>query len=573
LYGVAIKDDLTQIYLVLESLEKSLHNLLNNELLQSSTSSDEDDDYDDEDSSRSSSISSISSDNSHHSESSESSNTNQTGNLNHNIPSEQLKILFFQLIKAFYYIHGIGIIHNDIKLLNLMINNNDIRIIDFGLSEFLGVGPCQDLISDYICTEITKAPDSEDQKKFGYLQKNRKSYASDMFSIGCSMVQLATNSNTKIMVTKNNNICSVDSRGGIIQDLTSLIISEEKFGREGYDLLLQIMNPDTHLRWCTVNALHHSYFMGLSENILIDRTIIQGGNINSIYDRQVQYSFEEYKYNQMEICYLEIQHQTFIDNVIPLKRLLQRGISVYYVLIDWLLDVYLKTNLIEGFDTFINNLCIINNFWNDIYTKYGSSKEIQMLGILPNHISRSIFNYTNKDIEYYCEISGGAFNRSAAFNFLLNDLLINNNFNMPIYPFSIHIQYVYLQLKYVLDESKIKSEEVIKDIFINICLHIIFWLIQPEPFQHSVSIWEIVIFSTNRTLSLILNIPLYELNINPLLHFLTIEDNKYSEMNIYFQSRFRNTIIINRLSEYKNLASIFYINALNPIDKSHLFKK
>jgi serine/threonine protein kinase len=581
LYGVALKDDFTQIFLVLESLEKSLDSFISdpNKKLSTTTdtSSDDDSSHDSShDSSQSSSHDSSSHDSSNSSHDSHfsiiSSNSALSSSSMQVFPPQQLKIIFYQLIKAFYYIHGLGILHNDIKLLNIMINNNDIRIIDFGISEFLGVGPCTDLVSDYICTHITKAPDSEDQKKFGYLPTNRKSYASDMYSIGCTIVQLAVKTSNKITLTKDNRICTVYSNGIIIKDLTPLLISESMFGLDGFDLLLKIMNPNTHLRWCTVNALQHTYFTGLYDNVPIDRTIIHGGNVNRLYKRQVQYTLQEYNLNQMEICYLEIQHQTYIDEIIPLEKLNEQNLGNYFLLIDWIIDVYINTNLIEGFDTFINNICIVKRLYNNIISKYGPKIQLQMLGILPTHLTRSLYNYTNKDIGHYCEISGNAFTDEEAFNFILYDLLIDNHFKLPIYPISVHIQYAYLKLKYVLQDARINSDEILEKLFVHICLHVIFWIMQPEPFSEPVSIWEIVIYATNRSLSIILDIPLFDINIQPFLNFLTLEDKKYNAMNIYFQSRFENAIILHKLKQIKIIESIF-LKTLNPREKLSLFQK
>ena len=511
LYGVALTSQLDQIYLVLESLEKSLNDVKKLD-----------------------------------------------------VPAEQLKIILYKLIKAFYYIHGLGIIHNDIKLQNLMIDKNDIRVIDFGIAELLSVGPSTDLVIDYICTAITKAPDTEEEKRFGYLPTNRKSYASDMFSIGCTIIQLAIKKNFKIM-QKNGKIYAVDDKGNKIQKLSIMLKSDEKFGASGYDLLLRIMNNDTRLRLCAIDALAHPYFSGLSDDITIDRTIISGGNINKIYDMQLHYTEDEFKLNQMEMCYLEIQHQTFIDDAIPLKFIVKSSQSKYLILLDWLFDVYTKTNLIQGFDTFTNNICILNNYFNEINTKYGNNK-LQMSGILPNHISRSLYNYSVKDIEYYCEISNYKFDRKQAFEYILNDILIANNFKLPLYPISIHIQYVFLKLKYVLKEERISSPEILKTLFRDMCLHVLFWIMQPEPYQDPITIWEIVLFSTNRSLSLILDIPLYQLNLHPFLNFITLDDKKYLKMNTYFNLALNNPEFLNK--EIK-----IFITTLNPIEKQSLFQK
>jgi len=496
-YGVAFSEDGEDLYLVLESLEKSLWDIKSN------------------------------------------------------ISSQQIKIILYEIINAFYFIHGLGIIHNDIKLGNLMIKNNHIRIIDFGISEFLGVGPALELISDYMCTEQTKAPDSKDQLKYGFIPTNRKSYVSDMFSIGCSIIHLATKEIRKKIIVKNDIIYLVDGDRDV--DISGVLQNDEMFGEEGYDLLLKIMNPDTHLRWCAIQALSHSYFADI---LSIDREIIlDGGGLEQFYEEQVQYSLEEFSKQQMEICFLEIQHQTYIDDKIPLFTCDERMINSYFTIMDWIFSIFFKTPIITGFDSLINNICLMNGSFKRIYNRHNRpSFELQMLGILPNHISRSIFNDSELDLNTYSEISADAFDTSQAVNFILNDLMRSNNFKLPIYPISVHIQYIYLHLKYVLKEARIQSEEILKIIFINICLHLIYWLIQPEPFRDSdLTIWEMIIFCTNRTLSLVLKVDLYELNQKPMLYFLTLDDNKCQEINKYFETTLKQFFP----EKFRNLNAIF----------------
>jgi hypothetical protein len=86
---------------------------------------------------------------------------------------------------------------------------------------------------------------------------------------------------------------------------------------------------------------------------------------------------------------------------------------------------------------------------------------------------------------------------------------------------------------------------------------------QPEPYQQSITIWEMVIFSTNRSLSLILDIPLIQLNLHPLLNFITLEDNKYMKINTYFKLSINNPKFLDKTSK------IF--NRINPIEKQMLF--
>jgi hypothetical protein len=92
-------------------------------------------------------------------------------------------------------------------------------------------------------------------------------------------------------------------------------------GPLGYDLLVHIMNPDTHLRLCASEALLHNYFQNISDDIPIDRTILDGGDIQKIYTNQQINTKDEYDLNQMEVCFLEIQHQTYMDYIIPMNNL------------------------------------------------------------------------------------------------------------------------------------------------------------------------------------------------------------------------------------------------------------
>jgi len=475
-----------------------------------------------------------------------------------NLPADQLRIIFYQLIQAFYYIHGLGIIHNDIKLPNIMINNGDIRIIDFGLSEYLGVGPCKELVNNYISTNVYLAPDIKTQENFGYIPTNRKTYASDMYSIGVTLIHLIIKRYSKLKVIENNIYEVNEKDGSITEDLTPILSDPTVYGILGYDLLLKIMNPDTHLRWCSIDALQHEYLSEFREYVPIDMSIIEGG-FEKIYDIQVHYSKEEFILRQMELQYLEIQHQTFLDLSIPMGQIKDNSvatIAMYYILIDWILDIYLTDMKlsIRGLDTLILTIYYINNNWQSILKR----QDIQMQGILSNYIPSCIYNFYVPSIDFYHDLTQQSFPKFTGIQNIINQFLKNNKCKMPIYPVSIHIQYIYLKLIFELNNERVNSsEELIKKLFTDICLYVIFWFIQPIPFTKEVSLWEITIFSANMALSNILEISLRRLNSEPLLNFLTLDDNTFVQMLDYFK---RSLATIPKSGQLLILKKYFYEN-------------
>lgn len=53
---------------------------------------------------------------------------------NYPLPAKKVRDISAQLIEALVYIHDRSIVHRDIKLQNVLIHNDHVKLIDFGFS-------------------------------------------------------------------------------------------------------------------------------------------------------------------------------------------------------------------------------------------------------------------------------------------------------------------------------------------------------------------------------------------------------------------------------------------------------
>ena len=78
---------------------------------------------------------------------------------------------------------------------------------------------------------------------------------------------------------------------------------------------------------------------------------------------------------------------------------------------------------------------------------------------------------------------------------------------------------------------------------------VIFWFIQPIPFDEPLTNWEIVVFCTIKLLSNILRITSIELIQKPLLPILVINENLYTKMYDYYTLQY-STMDFKRFKNY-----------------------
>jgi serine/threonine protein kinase len=429
----------------------------------------------------------------------------------------EYKIIFYKCLKALNAIHSLGFIHNDIKLPNIMLNGTDIKFIDFGLSKYLGISPLKQQVNSYITTDVIKAPEK------------RISFSTDIFSLASSMIHLSIRNYGKFFINYRDEIIDKDKPS---EPLNSYLGIERVFGQDGLDLLLKLLESHPENRWCANSALQHSYFNEIRDtNPEINRSVVGLLGGNPIYGlmQQVDYNLRNFEHKNMELCYYEELHINYIDDICP-SQLINDDIVQYHTLIDWILDKFNDSleyvQLFYGIDVIINGIISTkNNFIKNQQKIPNAVNNTSVDATFNMLLFRDIFTHERLDFEFMLQHKGDSTS-------LISYFYENLNININLLPISVHISYIYLQLKFEI--KKLKTYTFESKFFQDICLHIIFWFILPIPYYDPVTSWELVLFTTIKLLSKIINVSGIELIRNPIIPVLTIDEQKYQQMLDYF---------------------------------------
>ena len=185
------------------------------------------------------------------------------------------KQIFLECFNKIHILHCNGILHNDITFANIMINDdNIIKFIDFGISEFIGYGQLFDITDNHYTSNYIRPPDCNELAKyykkdsFIYLETNRKSYVTDIFSIGIIILNSifkSPNENTKFLFF--GDILYWELRFWEPIDNFENILNS--YSIHLLDLLKCIICIDSKKRYNSKQVLDHPYFKDC--NIRVDK--------------------------------------------------------------------------------------------------------------------------------------------------------------------------------------------------------------------------------------------------------------------------------------------------------------
>jgi len=491
----------------------------------------------------------------------------------------QIKILFYQILKAFDAIHSLGIIHNDIKPPNVMIMaGGDIRIIDFGIAEYHGLGVLKYTAHHYLATQEMKAPDDPtDSYSYSngtrkHLAENvRKSYKSDAYMIGIFITTIC-HRNLFNYHAYNGDLYVDGETTGMTLD-NSLKLDPNKVGPDGYDLLVHLLEPVASKRYSCRQALAHPYFSDVDDTAKIDMGLIMaGGTIGSNINNMVSYSKEDYIEKRFELSYMEDIHRNYINDVIfhPVEK---RGSDLTtnnrLLSYNWIIEVFTKGIFRMGHDnvSVIGSIdSIINGF--NLLDRFGSIRDIartqiQKINVVCISTYENVVNNSYADLKIWQRLSANTFTVSDAARTNM-DIIAALDAKIPFKPIWVHIEYIYLKIKYET-EHQIQLAlgdgilvdldpilELLKRNVVSVILLYYSFACDSSRIPNY-TIWNVTQYAYIVALSKLLSIDKNTLVSKPFVDCLSINPEIFSKMNTYYVYLKDLLTRLDKLSKYLEL--------------------
>lgn len=366
-------------------------------------------------------------------------------NIDINSKRMYFKIIYKTLFEIIDKLNNMGFIHRDLKPENIMIDEyGNIRLIDFGLCEFLGVGSKK--FTSLVGTHEYNSPDNgyinllRTNNSQSKLNNQRENYTSDIFSLGVLIIysllhkeiSLFEDSGKIYQFTHNrkhkNGVYFCDMTPVLQQDLNII----NSFSPYLLDLLLCMFDCNSSTRYSAKDCLKHKFFADITDNNgKISDEYIHNKKI-SITDNDF-YSCEDIILKRHELKYGEEIYDFYMDCKIPKTN----------VNADELREIYYKRGeFLHKYndDIFNTNICltsistdilddVFDIFYNDnqINRKIDTSIDAIVKLLNFNYIPISI-----KSIVEFYTVKLREMNIITSTVILINSLLYETFFNLSL---------------------------------------------------------------------------------------------------------------------------------------------
>ncbi|KAF7232529.1 hypothetical protein EG68_08505 [Paragonimus skrjabini miyazakii] len=189
-----------------------------------------------------------------------------------------IRFLVYQIFRGLKYMHSAGLIHRDLKPVNIAVNEDcELKILDFGLAR-----QSQDEMSGYIATRWYRAPEV-------MLKWRHYNELVDIWSVGCIMAELRLRhplfaGQTPIdqirrimsLLGKPDEECmsqiTSDGARSFIDQLPASKPADlhqyfSAFPEDGIDLLKNLLHLNPDKRFTAAQALAHPYFQNYHDEM------------------------------------------------------------------------------------------------------------------------------------------------------------------------------------------------------------------------------------------------------------------------------------------------------------------
>lgn len=321
--------------------------------------------------------------------------------------------LFSKMEKIMMDIHLNGISHNDAKLENIMFDySGNVYMIDFGISDFIGISPYRNTIDNYITTSYIKAPDSDSNIKFTIVKEtessitsvenlspkkikqykeiksftfkvSRKSYCSDIYSLGVSFIQgiltksarFISNSGIIYKVIKNE---EKEKSVMIIEEISETELAKLKLF-PFYEKIIRMINIDGNKRLERINSFNFP-----TEYVELP---------NRLINKSVHYKSNEIKSQMHELIYSDKIFETYSKTMMVMKSCSSPSNKDYVAILDKIVS-------------FRNNNVSVDTYLNTLYScvNYTGEEDKTIVCISYFYIFMYIFEWFGIEIEQFSNL-------------------------------------------------------------------------------------------------------------------------------------------------------------------------
>lgn len=381
---------------------------------------------------------------------------------NNRIREKKINYIYNTVINTMNKIHSNGIIHNDMKFQNILFNyNGEVKVIDFGIADYTGISPYKNVIQNYMSSSHIRAPDYGDVIKINILSELedgkyhiktykfgscRKSYLSDVFSVGVSFIQaLLRRSSNKFISIDGTLYKEMKSDSLPVNDINLLILGKKSESilksYSFYDNLVKMVNIDANKRLKKTNKNKNPSTYIPCENKYISRN--------------VHYSTEEIRKVEYELMYADQIYMNLKKTVLSLEK----GNNIEYI-----------KETINRIIAICNNKISIDTYYNMLYysLNYKGVQDIRIAVISYFYIFSYIFQWYPIDIELF--VTEFDIPKSLLVSFV-NSFILSSIASVSIIPFVSLIERMVILLQINGNDSRdisLLEELILNNLFIKL---------------------------------------------------------------------------------------------------------